>query len=141
MVKQYEWVSTLDRRTTTTCKSLDNRKFDVGKGPTPPIHVNCRSTTIAVLDPKFDFLIQGRTRSAEFGPVSGDASYYDWLKRQPEGFQVQALGPTRAKLFREGGLSADDFSKLQLDRNFQPLTLDEMRALEPEAFKAAGLGG
>jgi hypothetical protein len=100
---------------------------------------NCRSTTVADLDPKFDFLKEGRTRSGEKGPVDAKKDYYDWLKDQPPEFQDQALGPKRAKLFREGGLSADKFAELQLDRNFEPLTLAEMRALEPEAFKNAGL--
>jgi hypothetical protein len=100
---------------------------------------NCRSTTIAVLNSQFDFLKQGRTRSAEFGPVAGGETYYDWLKAQPESVQNEALGPTRGKLFRDGGLSADEFASLQLDKNFKPLTLAEMKALEPEAFQAAGL--
>jgi len=123
------------------CQSLDQREFEVGKGPTPPIHVRCRSTTIAVISEEFDFLKGGRTRSAEFGPVKGDKSYFDWLKRQNKSVQSEALGPTRAKLFSEGGLSAEKFSALQLDKNFAPLTLDEMQALEPLAFKKAGLSG
>lgn len=141
VVEKYQWVSTLDRRTTSVCKSLDGREFELGKGPTPPIHINCRSTTIAVVSDEFDFLKKGRTRSAEFGPVDGDKDYYDWLKRQSESVQIEALGPTRAKLFRDGGLSADEFAALQLDKNFQPLTLAEMEAIDPESFKRAGLGG
>lgn len=141
VVKKYQWVSTLDRKTTNLCKSLDGREFELGKGPTPPIHIRCRSTTIAKLDPKYDFLKKGRTRSAEFGPVDAKEDYYDWLKRQSKEDQILALGPTRAKLFRDGGLSADEFAKLNLSKNFEPLTLDEMRAIDPEAFKAAGLGG
>lgn len=100
---------------------------------------NCRSTTIPVLNKKFSFLSEGRTRSAETGPVSANTSYYDWLKRQPKSVQVEVLGPTRAKLFHDGGMSAERFRELQFDRNFEPLTLDEMRALEPEAFKRAGI--
>ncbi len=42
-----------------------------------------------------------------------------------------------AKLFREGGLSIELFSELQLDRNFSPLTLVQMHALEPLAFEKA----
>jgi SPP1 gp7 family putative phage head morphogenesis protein len=139
VVEKYQWVSTLDRNTTTICKSLDGQEWELGKGPTPPIHIRCRSTTIAVLNSKFDFLKQGRTRSAEFGPVSGSETYYDWLGAQSASVQNEALGPIRGKLFRDGGLSADEFATLQLDKNFKPLTLAEMRALEPEAFQAAGL--
>lgn len=139
IVRGYEWVSTLDSNTTQKCKSLDGEKFKIKEGPVPPAHVRCRSTTIADINPKFDFLKEGRTRSAEKGPVDAKQSYYDWLKDQPPGFQDQALGPTRAKLFRDGGLSATKFSELQLDKNFEPLTLAEMKQIEPEAFKAAGL--
>ncbi len=139
VVKGYTWVSTLDRSTTQKCKTLDGQSFELGKGPVPPIHYRCRSTTIADLGPKFDFLKEGRTRSGEKGPVSAKQDYYDWLNNQDAEFQDQALGPTRGKLFREGGLSKDRFAEMQLDRNFEPLTLDEMRVLEPEAFEKAGL--
>lgn len=139
VVEKYQWVSTLDLSTTTQCRSLDTRQFEIDKGPTPPLHIKCRSTTIAVLAPKYDFLSEGRTRSALNGPVDASESYYDWLKAQPKATQIEALGDTRAKLFRDGGLSADRFAELNLGRNFQPLTLDQMRALEPKAFEAAGL--
>jgi hypothetical protein len=71
--------------------------------------------------------------------VRADLSYYDWLKQQPAAFQDKAIGPVRAKLFREGGLSIERFSELQLDRNFAPLTLVEMKKLEPLAFEKAGV--
>jgi SPP1 gp7 family putative phage head morphogenesis protein len=139
VVEAYEWLSTLDSKTTTTCRSLDGSKFEVGKGPVPPIHLNCRSTTVAVLNSEFDFLKEGATRSAEFGPVSAKKTYYSWLKDQSASFQNEVLGPTRARLFRDGGLSAEKFSELNLGRTFQPLTLDEMRLKDPKAFERAGI--
>jgi len=139
VVEAYEWLSTLDSRTTTTCRSLDGSKFELGKGPVPPIHLNCRSTTVAVLGSEFDFLKEGATRSAEFGPVSAKKTYYSWLKDQSASFQNEVLGPTRARLFRDCGLTAEKFSELNLGRTFQPLTLDEMRLKDPKAFKRAGI--
>ena len=100
---------------------------------------NCRSTTIPVLDPRFDFISKGRTRSAEQGPVSAKTDYYGWLKNQDKQGQIDALGAKRAKLFRDGGLSATKFKELQFDKTFTPLTLEDMRKIEPEAFKKAGL--
>lgn len=142
IVKKYQWLSTLDRRTTQQCKSLDGQTFEPGKGPMPPIHPNCRSTTVAVLGSEFDFLDAGATRASS-GPnpgyVDADLNYYDWLQKQPEAFQTVALGPTRAKLFRDGGLTPDRFAELNLGRDFQPLTLAEMKAIEPSAFERAGL--
>jgi len=54
-------------------------------------------------------------------------------------FIETAIGPTRARLLMNGGLSAERFAALQLDKNFQPLTLDEMKDLEPLAFQRAGV--
>lgn len=132
-------VATLDSRTTPQCRSLDGRIFPLGKGPKFPIHIRCRTTKVPVVAKEFDFLNEGSTRSSENGYVSADLTYYQWLKQQPVAFQDDAIGPTRAKLLRDGGLSADEFARLNLGRNFQPLTLDEMRKKEPNAFEKAGL--
>jgi len=105
----------------------------------PPLHIGCRSTTVANVDPSLDFLDEGATRSSEQGYVDADLSYYDWLKTQSAEFQNEAIGKSRATLFRDGGLSVDDFAALNLGRNFQPLTLAEMQKLEPLAFERAGL--
>lgn len=139
IIKGYRWVSTLDNRTTPICRSLDGQVFELGRGPRPPVHIRCRSTTVAVVDPKYDFLDEGATRSSASGYVDGDLTYYEWLKTQPEAFQDSVLGPTRGKLLRDGGLTAEEFARLNLGRNFEPLTLEEMRKLEPTAFARAGL--
>ena len=139
VVNGYEWVSTLDGRTSSQCRSLDGRVFKMGKGPVPPIHVRCRSSITPSLDARFDYLKEDATRASKGGPVSADTTYYEWLKRQPAAFQDAAIGPTRGALFRNGGLSAERFAELQLDRNFKPLDLDEMRRLEPLAFEKAGI--
>ena len=139
IVTGYRWVSTLDGRTSTQCRSLDGRLFKMGKGPMPPAHIRCRSTTAAELDARYRFLDEGATRSSKDGYVDADQTYYSWLKGQPQEFQNIALGPERAKLFRDGGLSAERFAELQLDRQFKPLTLEQMKALEPEAFRRAGI--
>jgi hypothetical protein len=36
-------------------------------------------------------------------------------------------------------LTAERFASLQLDKNFKPLTLDQMKGLEPLAFERAGI--
>ena len=105
---------------------------------------NCRSSTAPVIANKYirDTLRQGATRVSNGdtdGPVSAGTSYYEWLKTQPAGFQDEALGPMRAQLFRDGGLSAQRFQELQLGKQFEPLTLDQMKELEPVAFERAGL--
>lgn len=139
VIVAYEWVSTLDARTSAICQSLSGQRFKVGEGPMPPAHINCRSTTVPVLDERFSFLQEGATRASTFGPVDQDETYFSWLQKQNAKFQDFAIGPTRGKLLRDGGLSADRFARLGLSKNFEPLTLAEMQRLEPLAFQRAGI--
>ncbi len=139
VVTGYRWVSTIDGRTSKTCMSLDSREFKIGKGPLPPIHVRCRSTTAAVLDARYSFLDDDATRSSRDGYIDAKETYFSWLKKQPASFQDEMLGKDRGKLFRSGGLSSERFAELQLDRNFKPLSLQQLRELEPLAFERAGL--
>lgn len=136
-IKQYKWLATLDSRTSSICRTLDQEVYSIGKGPVPPAHINCRSTTLAQLPSKYNYLDEGATRASKDGPVDSKLSYYEWLKTQDADFQDSVLGPARGKLFREGGLSINRFKDLQLDKNFKPLTLDEMRKKEVLAFDQA----
>lgn len=45
-----QFVATLDSRTTPVCRSYDGRRFKIGKGPIPPLHFNCRSLRVPVID-------------------------------------------------------------------------------------------
>lgn len=137
-IKKYRWISTLDSRTSPQCRSLDGKIFVVGKGPRPPIHMSCRSTTVAII-PGLENLSDMLTRASADGQVGGSVTYYEWLKTQSASFQDAVLGPTRGKLFRDGGLSAERFAALQLGAFFEPLSLEEMRKLEPRAFLRAGI--
>jgi SPP1 gp7 family putative phage head morphogenesis protein len=143
IVEGVQWISTLDNKTCPVCRSLDRQTFALSKGPRAPIHPNCRCTLIPWLGKRFEQLMRGATRAsagaAGGAQVDANLDYYKWLKTQPKSFVEIALGPKRAKLFLDGGLSAERFAALQLDRNFEPLTLVEMRALEPLAFERAGL--
>lgn len=121
----YRWVSVLDSRTSTICRSLAGRVYEYGKGPMPPQHPNCRSSIMPIPD--------GKSK-----PVSRPL-YYDWLKNQPSKFQDTVLGKARGKLFRDGKISTTEFSRLQLDKNFKPVTLVQLRQLAPTAFQSAGL--
>lgn len=145
VVTGYEWVSTLDSRTTSQCKSLDGKifKWNDKKKLLPPIHPNCRSTTVPVLDQRYNLDDEDATRASkgdEGGQqISADTTYYSFLKNQSAAFQDETLGPTRGKLFRNGGLTSEEFSRLNVDQLYRPLTLEEMRKKDPMAFEKAGL--
>jgi hypothetical protein len=118
-------------------------EFPIGKGPSTPLHFSCRCVRIPILKDEYAFLEKGETRAskgAEGGAqVDANLTYFSWLKNQPADFQDQAIGPTRGKLLRDGGLSATRFAELQVDKTFAPMTLDEMRVADSAAFKRAGL--
>lgn len=143
IVKGVQCIATLDSHTCQVCRSLDKRIFARGKGPRSPFHPFCRCTMVPYLGKKYAGFIEAGTRAsagaAGGAQVSAALDYYRWLKTQPKSFIEFALGRKRAKLFIDGGLSPERFAALQLDRRWEPLTLAEMRKVEPLAFERAGL--
>lgn len=182
IISQEQFMATLDGRTSIQCAALDGKKYPIGQAPQPPLHPNCRSVIVPVIDGLEDFLVdrpsvpghnfrqearedyiekwkekgltekearakwndlsngrinalineQKRKFSDEAAaPVPGNTTYDEWLRRQPEGFQNEVLGKTRAEAFRNGA-TLDQF----IDANSnQPLTIAEMKEKEPEIFE------
>lgn len=95
---------------------------------------NCRSATAPVISSEFDFLDAGAKRAARGaeGGTQVDASttYYDFLKQQPAWFQDEALGPIRGKIFRNSGISPEEFRTISVDGFGRPLTLNQMAELD-----------
>jgi SPP1 gp7 family putative phage head morphogenesis protein len=144
IIKKVRFVATLDSRTSTLCRSIDGKEYPIDKGPRPPFHLQCRTTVTAVLDDRFKILDEGATRAArdESGSVykvPADQTYYSWLKDQPAQFQDSVIGINRGRLLRNGGLTAERFAELQLNKDFSPATLNEIRKMEPLAFEKAGI--
>ena len=128
ITEKYKYVSTLDSKTTALCASLDGKEFEYGKGPEPPQHFNCRSTTVAVIDYDalkkmgwdFDVPKEGR-RAAAGGMVPANETYGKWLYGQrkagtkftPGVRQIEALGKEKAKYFNRlaNKYGADDAIK------------------------------
>ncbi|WP_432481508.1 colicin D domain-containing protein [Moraxella sp. ZY200743] len=129
IIKGIKVIATLDRRTSPICRHLDGVVMTLDKATYPPYHFNCRSSFEII----YDGYIAPKQRTSEHGVVENQ-TYYEWLKNQPAHYQDEVLGKTRGKLFRDGGMSIEKFKSLQLDKNFTPLTLDEMAKLEPVVF-------
>jgi SPP1 gp7 family putative phage head morphogenesis protein len=127
---RYRYVATLDTRTSAICRALDGREFEYGKGPTPPQHFNCRSTTVPVIDPSILPPSTAAKRASIDGPVPINESYGDWLAKQPLPVKAKALGANKVAYFDK--LSAkygpkDAIAKLVRDDGSE-LTLDQLRA-------------
>lgn len=95
---------------------------------------NCRSTTAPVISSEFDFLDKGTKRAAKGADggtqIDADTTYYEFLKKQPAWFQDEALGPVRGKIFRNSGVTPEEFRSISIDGFGRPLTLKEMAALD-----------
>lgn len=83
-VTRYEYLATLDNRTSEICQSLDGKEFyveDAMPGENfPPMHPNCRSTTVAVFDDDMVTERAARDSSGKYYKVPSDMTYQEWKK-------------------------------------------------------------
>jgi len=132
ITNKYRYVATLDTRTSAICRALDGKQFPYGKGPTPPQHFNCRSTTVPVID--YDGLgftppPEG-TRASAGGQVPADTTYGEWLAKQSLPVKAKALGASKVAYFdklSEKYGPKDAIAKLVRDDGSE-LTLDQLRS-------------
>lgn len=110
LLKGYQWVATLDSRTSPICRERDGKIYPVDSAVFPPAHVNCRSTVSPVLKSWRELGIDRdeaapSTRASVNGQVPDTVTYEQWLSDQPEDVQDDVLGPTRAAAWRGGRLT------------------------------------
>ena len=135
IISHVEWISTLDTRTSTTCRIRDRLPYTLGTyipighkiqwlaGP-GRIHWCCRSTKLPILKSAVSLGIRDEaTRASMDGQVPQSTNYAKWLGQQSAARQDEILGPERGKLLRQEKLTLDDFYN---DRG-KFLTLDQLR--------------
>nr|DAE39878.1 MAG TPA: minor capsid protein [Caudoviricetes sp.] len=153
LIKAVQWSATLDLRTSSQCRIRDRKLYTPdthkpighsipwGAGPSR-LHWRCRSGQVPVLKsfkelgidiPEIE--VGGKTRASMDGQLPADTSYADWIKKQSAARQDEVLGPTRARLLRDGKLGMADLYSARGEL----LTLDDLRKRDAEAFKRAGL--
>lgn len=87
-LQKYQFLATLDLRTSEICRSLDGKRFflkdrQVGKNY-PPMHPWCRSTTIAVISEDDIKKLKRRALNPETGRtelVPASMTYEEWYKK------------------------------------------------------------
>jgi SPP1 gp7 family putative phage head morphogenesis protein len=131
ITRRYRYVATLDSRTSAICAALDGKEFEYGKGPEPPQHFNCRSTTVPVID--YEGLgftpPPPATRASKDDQVPADQSYGQWLHKQPREVQTEALGAGKVAYFNRLADKygpKDAIAKLVRDDGSE-LTLEQLR--------------
>ena len=88
-IEEYEYLATLDKRTSKVCKQLDGKHFKArdalpGKNY-PPMHPNCRSTTVCYFpeeeEKKKQSVRLAKDDSGKYYEVPADMTYNQWEKQ------------------------------------------------------------
>lgn len=133
------WVSTLDGKTSASCRIRDHKHYTKEHAPIGHdlpwsagpgrLHWQCRSTSIAML--RGQKSLTG-TRSAADGPVDVNLSYADWLKQQSAEVQDDVLGKAKGARYRKDGMSDAAF----INDKGMAISLKELAARDAKAFGA-----
>jgi SPP1 gp7 family putative phage head morphogenesis protein len=127
VVQGYQYVATLDSRTSLICARLDGKVYSLNNknAPQPPQHFNCRSTTIPVIKSANQLLntqnnrlqkrkitgLSDSRRASINGQVPAKTTYGKWLKDQPNEVKLAVLGnQKRVTLFNSGKVKFSQFS-------------------------------
>lgn len=86
--KRYQFVATFDERTCPVCGQLDGKTFNIEDAEPgvnyPPMHPNCRCTTVAALSKEILALMAPRQvidySTGQMHEVPQDFTYEDWYK-------------------------------------------------------------
>lgn len=133
--EQYEFLATLDFKTSTICRGLDGRVFDVADAQPgvnmPPMHPFCRSTTVPyVPNEEFDAT---DTRAARNGAgetyrVPASMKYPDWYKTHVAPFKEEQLAEKKYKAGRADAAQWQRYRE-RIPEN-APGTLDKFQTLK-----------
>ena len=127
VVKGYQYVATLDSRTSLICGRLDGKIYslDSKSAPKPPQHFNCRSTTVPIIKSADQLLntknnrlqkrkinrLSDKRRASINGQVPARTDYSEWLSKQDNELKLTILGTqARVDIFNKGLLKLTQFS-------------------------------
>jgi SPP1 gp7 family putative phage head morphogenesis protein len=134
LIKGWQYVATLDTRTCPECGALDGNVYDLGVGLKPPIHWNCRCTTVPVvkgwneLGASFNPGKWGDEQRASMdGQVPGTLTWKEWIAKKEAaepGFAKAALGPAKYAMWKSGAWEPGEFAP-----NDGAYTADQLKAM------------
>jgi SPP1 gp7 family putative phage head morphogenesis protein len=127
VIDGYQYVATLDSRTSMICSRLDGKVFrlDSKTGIRPPQHFNCRSTTVPIVKSYEDIKntsssriskrrlsrLNSNTRASFNGQVPAKTNFEEFLRQQDQSFKLAILGnKRRVEIFDLGKLKFTQFS-------------------------------
>ena len=130
-------VVTLDSRTSATCYGLGSKNeiYKIGEGPQPPLHFQCRSVRVGVVDPRYAVPgIKGlKSSRGDNGveKIDTDVTFDQFLKNQSAKFQEEFFfkfsgGHYKYEAWKAGKISGADF----VDGNGAEIDLSYLKTLE-----------
>jgi len=137
---KYEFVATLDLRTSEVCQKLDGQIFELKDKQVgvnyPPMHPYCRSTTIIHIDDEVEQGLEGRRIARN--PVTGQNEYVDanttyeeWEADQREQYGDEAIDQARRDLRRPPEpVRSERNDRAQYDRYVERLGVETVGSFE-----------
>lgn len=84
-IEKYEFLATLDMRTSDICQELDGKVYhlkDARPGKNyPPMHPNCRSTTVAAFEDDVVTVRIAKDENGKYYEVPSNMTYKQWYKK------------------------------------------------------------
>ncbi|WP_231391273.1 MULTISPECIES: minor capsid protein [Megasphaera] len=116
-VEQYQILATLDNKTSSICRHLDGKIFDVKDAKigvtTPPFHCYCRTTTIPYIEGiTDDWERAARDKNGKTEYVSSDLTYQEWYNKYVKNNDTNSLIGIKTS----NGIRITSISKHQQDR-------------------------
>ena len=97
MVDEFEFVATLDGRTSDKCRAMDRKRFKLNEAAPfvnqPPLHYNCRSTTIPYFEDLDEYNPSERVARDEQGKTymaPANMSYREWCTKHAQGLYANS---------------------------------------------------
>lgn len=97
-VEQYEFIATLDKRTSEICREMDGKVFklsDMKIGTNaPPLHPHCRSCTAPYFNDAEDLERTARSEDGKPYKVPADMSYKEWKEKYVPNSSEKSVQPS-----------------------------------------------
>lgn len=159
-VKHVKRSANLEGRTCKVCAALDGKVYHIDEPkPAATLHPNCRCRYVASIDDEVAgnrpyvraLKVKGRDGQSGFrsignmtknqrekagldvGQVKAATTFGKWFAGQDASFQQEWLGPSRYKLYKEGGMSLERFVDVRAGKQY---SLEELRLRDADTFKA-----
>lgn len=137
VVDQYQYLATLDSRTSDICSEMDGKIFDLKEGKVgvnlPPLHPHCRSTTIPYFpDDEIAPLIESRIARDKQGKsyiVDSNVSYKEWVQEHATPGYAQRVNELLERYKVMDIPPQEVIETEEVDDGFKPLDEKEIKRL------------